>query len=120
MGLNAFFDAADSYFNTGDYLSYTEEDMLALISAEIYTKSDFILIPRLNRHDIAVDFLQKWNNRSLLRQQTALTEPEFFHLFHWYLEDHQLTTQWNNFEASALMAFAADWCRKNEIAFTLK
>ncbi len=114
------FDAEDSYFNTSNYKSYTEEDMRTLISAEMYTKSDFLLIPRLSRHDTTIAFLQKWSNRSLLRQQAALTEPEFFHLFHWYLEDHLLTAQWKEFETSALLAFAADWCRDNGIAFTLK
>ncbi len=119
-GFERIFDAADSYFNISDYQAYAEEDMRALISAEIYAKSDFLLMPRLNRHDIAIAFLQKWNHRSLLRQQTALTEPEFFHLFHWYLEDHRLTAQWKDFETSALLAFAEDWCRNNAIAFTLK
>ena len=94
--------------------------MRALISADIYTKSDFLLIPRLSRHEIVIAFLQKWNNRSLHRQQTALTEPEFFHLFHWSLIDHEQTEQWKEFEASALLAFAADWSRDNGIAFTLK
>ncbi len=119
-GFECIFDEEVSYFNTGNYQSCSAEDMRALISVKIYTKSDFLLIPRLSRHDMVIAFLQKCNNRSLLRQQTALTEPEFFHLFHWYLEDHLLTAQWKEFETSALLAFAADWCRDNGIAFTLK
>ena len=38
-GFERIYDAEDSYFNTGNYQSCSEEDMRALISADIYTKS---------------------------------------------------------------------------------
>lgn len=110
-------EADSNYFNTEDYQICSGEERQELIDEETYEAGDFLLIPQLERDEIVKKFLARNNEQSLLRKTG---DEALFPGFHRYLEDNHLTDEWNQFEKSELIAFASDWCERNQIEFTVK
>ncbi len=105
------------YFNNIDYQIYSEEERQGLIFSGTNEASDFLLIPQINRNEIVKKYLSQKNNKNLLRKEE---DKDFDRKFHWYIEDNHLVDDWNRFEQSELIAFASEWCKQNQIKFTLK
>lgn len=111
------FEAEYNYLNSINYQIFSEDERQELINTDLYQTEDFVLIPQMERNEIAALFLRKYNNKSLLREKSS---NEFFHQFHWYIEDNHLVNEWQIFEQEELLKFAVDWCQRNRINYTEK
>lgn len=107
----------ENYFNLLDYRIYNEEERLQLIYNGVYIRDDFVLIPQINRYDIAIDFLKIKNMKKILHK---IEISDFDQMFHWFIEDNNLKDEWHNFEEIKLIEFAAKWFDQNQIKYTLK
>lgn len=107
----------DNYLNLKDYKIYSTEERQEIINSESYDPDSFLLIPQIERDDIALKFIQEIGDIKLLHQQQKSNN---FGKFQDYLEDNNLVYEWLKFEKSELKAFASAWCEKNQIIFTAK
>ena len=108
-------ESANNYFNIEDYQVYSAEERQELINADTFRTNAFLLIPQLERNEIAIKYLTEKNNQKLLRKRE---HKDFYQRFHWYTEDNYLVDDWNSFEKSELITFASMWCEQNQIEFT--
>ncbi len=110
-------DTNCNYLNIKDYQIYSIEERQVFINVDTYEANDFLLIPQMERNEIVEKYLINRSNQNLLRKKA---NKDFYRKFHWYTEDHHLVDDWNHFEQSVLIAFASEWCEKNQIEFTKK
>jgi len=106
-----------NYFNTRDYQICSADERQRLLSTDTYEETTFLLIPQIDRNEIAAKYLVEKNNRNLLREREV---EDFYRKFHWYVEDNHLANDWNHFEKLELIRFAATWCERNQLRFTGK
>lgn len=108
-----------NYFNIHTYQICSQEEMQIIINDEIQGRNDFILIPQIDRCEIVENYLRNRNDRKMINHVNEIKSGNF-RLFHWYIEDNNLTDDWNSFEKDKLISFAANWCLKNAIKYTTK
>ena len=122
-----YFEASEFiyFFNNINYTIYSYKDKKDLIYREIYIEEDFLCIDSISIHKIIKQYLIFKNNKNLLKKQQVIKEDEFLRSFHWYIEGDNkyrdyLLSEWEEFHKSALVEIATNWCRKNNINYTLK
>jgi len=108
---------SNNYFNIFNYQFFSKEERQDLINTDIYRLDDFLPVPQLDRDDIVIAFLDKHNEKKMIRE--ALN-GNLFHKFHWYVEDNKLVDDWELFEKEELLRFAMGWCEQNHINYTCK
>ena len=107
----------ENFFNLADYQIYTSEERQELINSDTYLRDDFLPIPQIDRDVIVRKYIDQFNRHSRLER---LNGDDFFHKFHWFIEDNRLTEDWSKFEEKELLLFAVAWCEHNQIKYTAK
>ena len=105
------------YFDLVNYQFVSMEKRQEMINIDTYQPDDFLYVSQLDRNDIVIDFLNKHNEKRLIR---GVSTDDLFHVFHWFIEENMLLDEWKEFEKQKLLEFAVSWCEKNCVKYTRK
>ena len=115
------YSSEDKYFNLVTYEFLTDSERLNLIHEEVYSPEEFLLVERLHYSEIGMRYLKMYNEKNLLRKtQKDPFNENFLHDMHDFVEGHNLSDEWYDYEIDALIQFGKEWCEKNQIKCSCK